>query len=428
MTRSSTDRQSAVATPARPLLVGAAVLGLLAAACSGGGDASSATPDDSPNTTAAAPRPVRVTPSEGGVEPRVDPVPALLASLSTEEKIGQLLMPMLFGQTASVTGDDATLNQAAHGAADPIDIVGNHHLGGVIYLEENIRSAQQVRTLSRQLQSAARGDSGIGLLVAVDQEGGRVSRLTDEVSLVPPAADLAGNVELVRGASFVTGQQVQQQGINVVLAPVADVIAPDEPSFIDNRSYGDDPAVVARMVGAAVDGLQDAGVAAAVKHWPGHGATPVDSHRLLPSLDIGREQWEQRERLPFAEAVERGVAIVLVGHLALPQFDPSGDPATVSQPLVEELLRQEMGFGGVVMTDALNMGAVGAIPQRELVVNAILAGVDIVLIPPSLEDATGALTEAVAEGTISQERLDQSVGRVLRLKDQLGLLPVPAGR
>ncbi len=397
-------------------------LGLMAAACSGGGGESAA-PVGDPTATTSATTLVVTTVTEAPPEPRVDPVPELLASLTVEEKVGQLLMPMLFGRSGSATGDAARLNLDAHGASSPTEIVADHHLGGVIYLAENIASAQQVRAFSRELQDAAADDSGIGLLVAVDQEGGDVSRLSDEMSAFPAAADLAGDAELVREASYVTGQQVQQQGINVVLAPVADVIDPTTPSFIDDRSFGTDPDEVARMVGAAVDGLQDAGVAAAVKHWPGHGATPVDSHRLLPSLDIDRDLWEQRERRPFETAIESDVAIVLVGHLALPQLDASGAPATVSPFLVDELLRAELGFDGVVMTDALNMGAVGSIPQRELVVDAILAGVDVVLIPPSLQEATRALTDAVADGTISQDRLDRSVTRVLRLKDQLGLLP-----
>lgn len=419
--------------PARcsiPTVAIVAVLGLVASACSGStgtgatadqadqpAEATDATVADEPTETALVVEP------EEPPEPRVDPVPDLLASLTVEQKIGQLLMPTLFGQASAVVGDDADLNLAAHGAANPSDIVVDHHLGGVIYLEDNIESAQQVRVMSRDLQDAAVADTGIGLLVAVDQEGGRVSRLSDEMSLFPPARSMSGDAELVRETNYVTGQQVQQQGVNVVLAPVADVIDPASPSFIDDRSFGADPGVVATMVGAAVDGLQQAGVAAAVKHWPGHGATPVDSHQLLPSLDIDRTLWEQRERVPFEEAIDRDVAIVLVGHLALPQFDPSGAPATVSPPLIEGLLRQELGFDGVVMTDALNMGAVGSIPERELVVDAVIAGVDIILIPPSLTEATSALAAAVADGRISQERLDQSVTRVLRLKDQLGLLP-----
>lgn len=409
------------------MLVVALLLIALLAACSGSDAGGEDQGSGSGAVASTVVTPVVVTPSPEGVEPRADPVPAILASLTVEEKIGQLLMPMLFGRSSNPSAADANRNLQAHGAANPAELVAMHHLGGVIYLDENIDSAQQVRSLSRDLQAAAASDTGIGLLLAVDQEGGRVSRLSDEVSLFPPAADLSGDAELVKETSYVTGQQVQQQGINVVLAPVADVIDPVEgTSFIDNRSFGPDPEVVAEMVGAAVDGLQQAGVAAAVKHWPGHGATPVDSHQLLPSVDVGREEWEQRERLPFAEAIGHGVEIVLVGHLALPQLDATGAPATVSPALVDGLLRNGMGFDGVVMTDALNMGAVGSIPQRELVVDAILAGADIVLIPPSLEEAGAALADAVADGTITEERLDLSVTRVLRLKDDLGLL-TPVG-
>ena len=409
---------------ARRALVPLLALALVAAACSGGGGG--AAPAGAAEEEAGAAETTLVvssTTSPPITEPPVDPVPELVASLSVEEKIGQLLMPMLFGRSGAVTGDAAALNLQAHGLSSPTELVAEHHLGGVIYLSDNIESAQQVRALSRELQDAALSDSGIGLLVAVDQEGGRISRLSDEVSAAPSAFDLSGDAEEVRQTSYVTGQQVQQQGINVVLAPVADVLAPDSPSFIDDRSFGEDPETVARMVGAAVEGLQYAGVAAAVKHWPGHGATPVDSHRLLPSLDIDRDLWEQRERVPFQEAIDRDVAIVLVGHLALPQLDESGLPATISSSLIDGLLRDELGFDGVVMTDALNMGAVGSIPQRDLVVEAVRAGVDVILIPPSLTEATAALTEAVADGTISEERLDRSVTRVLRLKHQLDLLP-----
>lgn len=402
-------------------------IALFAAACSDDGTGATAevvgrSAEDAVEGTQQAEETIVVAPVETSAEPLDDPVPALLASLTTEEKIGQLLMPTLFGQAAIASGTDASQNLNAHGAGNPAEIVPRHHLGGIIYLQENIVSSQQVRAMSRDLQEAARADTGIGLLVAVDQEGGRVSRLSDEMSLFPPAGALAGNAELVRETNYVTGQQVQQQGVNVVLAPVADVIDPATPSFIDDRSFGDDPAAVATMVGAAVEGLQASGVAAAVKHWPGHGATPDDSHKLLPTLDIDRSLWERRERVPFEQAIASDVAIVLVGHLALPQLDPSGDPATVSSPLIEGLLRQELGFDGVIMTDALNMGAVASIPERTLVVDAVLAGIDIILIPPSLTEATAALSEAVADGTISQERLDQSVTRILRLKRQLGLL------
>ncbi len=354
--------------------------------------------------------------------PAVDLVATTLASMSVEEKVGQLLMPAVFGTGSELTDGERRLNLSAHGYATPEEIVEAYKLGGVIYLENNVESAQQLKTMSGQLQTAAANSTGVGLLVAIDQEGGRVSRISDEVTSFPPASDLAGDPRVVREASYVTGQQVQQQGVNVILAPVADVLEPGEVSFIGNRSFGDDPALVATMVAAAVDGLQQSGVAAAVKHWPGHGATSLDSHKQLPTLDVDRALWEQRELPPFSAAIDEGVAIVLVGHLALPQLDPSGDPATVSPVLIDGLLRQDLGFDGVVMTDALNMGAVANIPRGDLAVASINAGIDVILIPPSLSAAAGGLLDAVASGAITEERLDLSVTRILRLKQKLGLL------
>jgi beta-N-acetylhexosaminidase len=381
------------------------------------------------DNTASAPPTTEVTgtlvveESTSTTSPEVDPVPEILGSLTAEQKVGQLLMPMVYGTGEDVTAEEQQFNLTAHGYATPSEIVAAYNLGGVIYLEPNVTSAQQLTEMSRQLQTAANEAVGIGLLVAIDQEGGRVSRIRDEVTLFPPALDLAGDPRLVREASYVTGQQVQQQGINVVLAPVADVVEPGQPNFIGNRSFGNDPDLVASMVVAAVDGLQQSGVAAAVKHWPGHGATPVDSHLGLPTVEVDRAAWEERELPPFAAAIEEDVSIVLVGHLALPQLDPSGDPATVSPVLIESILRDELGFDGVVMTDALNMGAVADIPEGELVVASVNAGVDVVLIPPNLKATWSALNEAVADGTISPERLDTAVTRILRLKQDLGLLP-----
>ncbi|MGI9598167.1 MAG: glycoside hydrolase family 3 protein [Acidimicrobiales bacterium] len=416
-------RRRSPRTTAVVLFVVLAALGLVSAGCStgfgGGTDNNVAAPAEDLAATEAADDPA----ADPEAPSPVDPVPELVAAMSQQEKVGQLLMPMVFGTGTTITAAEQQLNLDAHGYATPAEIVSAYGLGGVIYLEANIDSAPQLKGLSRQLQDAALAGSGIGLLVAIDQEGGRVSRLSDEVTLFPPASDLAGDPRLVRETSYITGQQVQQQGINVVLAPVADVVEPGQVSFIGNRSFGSDPEVVADMVAAAVDGLQQSGVAAAVKHWPGHGATRVDSHNSLPTVDVDRALWDQRERVPFAAAIEEDVAIVLVGHLAMPSLDGSALPATVSPTLINGLLRSELGFDGVVMSDALNMGAVGDIPRSDVVVESVLAGVDIVLIPPSLKEASAGLNQAVEDGTISTEVLDQAVVRVLRLKQNLGLLP-----
>ena len=348
----------------------------------------------------------------------------LLASMTVEQKIGQLLMPVLSGTSAGdVGGDDAAENRKATGIEQPADIVDRFNLGGVLYLEENIESAEQLRRFSADLQQSALTSDGLGLLVAVDQEGGRVNRVTDQVTVFPSALTMAGNVEAVREASYVTGQQLQRQGINVVLAPVADVLEPGDPGFIGDRSYGDDPELVAGMVRASIGGLQRSGVAAAVKHWPGHGATSTDSHQSLPSLGVDRELWEERERVPFDAAIAEEVAIVVVGHLAVPGLDQSGDPATVSSVIIDELLRSELGFDGVVMTDALNMGAVDQYDAGRIAVDAILAGADILLVPPDLVAAYDALNQAVTGGELPADTLDRAVARVLALKYKLGLLP-----
>jgi beta-N-acetylhexosaminidase len=398
---------------------------LLVAACSGGSGAESASrPSGDGTEPSGGTQPATTddaTSTTGSGSSRSEEI---LAELTVEEKIGQLLMPVMAGSDASqVSEAEAAANQEVFGYSTPAEVVAAYKLGGVIYLSNNIVAADQVGILSAGLQAAAEADTGIGLLIAVDQEGGRVSRITDGVTVFPPAALLSGDTDAVREAGYLTGRQVSVQGINVVLAPVADVTPAAVEGAISNRSYGDDPQVVADMVVAAIDGLQGSGVAAAVKHWPGHGATQVDSHQTLPVLDISRSDWEARDQLPFRAAIDEQVDIVLVGHLAMPGIDPEAGPATTSTVLIQDILRGELGFDGVVMTDALNMGAVSQFDAGEIVVDAVVAGADILLVPPDLPTAHGALMTAAADGTLTAERLDEAVLRVLILKERLGLLP-----
>ena len=415
--RSNRVSKIAVASAAALLCIAAL------SACGSGTDTAQA---NQVGETTTVPQSATVANVIEATEPEPDPqasVDEILAGLTVEQKVGQLLMPVLAGTEAVASSlSDAQLNQQIARRDNPNEIVADYNLGGVLYLESNIESAEQVRVLSEELQEAAVSSSGLGLLVAVDQEGGRVNRITDQVTVYPSAADLAGDIDDVTEAGYVTGQQLQRQGVNVVLAPVADVVLPGNPGFIGDRSYGDDPEVVAEMVSGSITGLQQAGVAAAVKHWPGHGATSTDSHLRLPELDVTREQWDGRERIPFDAAIDRDVAIVVVGHLAVPGLDDTGAPATFSKPIIDELLRDELGFGGVVMTDALNMGAVGQYDEGALAVSAIQAGADILLVPPDLASAYDALLNAVRNEDLSSERLDESVARILHLKQKLGLL------
>ncbi len=353
----------------------------------------------------------------------VDPIDELLATLTLDQRVGQLLMPTMAGSSATnVSPDEAAANQRIAGTNTIAEAIETFSLGGVLYLGGNVLDQQQLTAMSSDLEIASqRSTPGIGVLIAVDQEGGRVNRVSDGVEVFPPARELSGNADAVRAAATATAVGLRAQGINVVLAPVADLAAGDE-GVIGNRSYGDDPANTAEMVVASVLGLQEAGVAAGVKHWPGHGATTLDSHEVLPRIDVDEATWRLRERVPFAAAVTNDVAIVMVGHLALPGIDPSGQPATVSPLLVDQLLRADLGFDGVVITDALDMGAVEDQDPAELIVQSVEAGVDILLAPPDVAVAHAALMNAVITGRLSEARLDASVRRVLRLKQRLGLI------
>ncbi len=361
--------------------------------------------------------------------PQPTPVELAVQAMSVDQKIGQLLMPLVAGISATeVTPAEAAANTKLAGVETPAAILAEFHVGGFIYLGHNIVDAGQVTALSSGLQEIATTNGLPGLLISIDQEGGRVTRITDGVTPIPSARSLAGDWSAVWQSTYTSGRELRAQGFNLVFAPVAD-LADGSAGVIGDRSYSSDPAIAADMVSAAVQGFRLSGVASVVKHWPGHGATIVDSHQALPTVDVDYETWTQRERVPFAAAIEQEVDMVMVGHLALPGLDPAQDgqrPASVSPVLIETLLRQELGFEGVVVTDALDMGAVRSIERGELAVQAIEAGVDILLAPPDLVAVRQSLRAAVASGRITPERLNQSVTRILTLKKRLGL-PIEIG-
>lgn len=363
------------------------------------------------------------TTTEATTTTTIDPILVLVDGLTLEQKVGQLLMPVLAGTNAvAPTAAESAVNQRIAGVDSMAKAVERYALGGVIYLGDNVVSAEQLTALSADIELASQAATpGIGALISVDQEGGRVNRVRDGVEVFPAARSLAPDADVIRAAAATTATGLKAQGVNVVLGPVAD-LTDGNAGVIGNRSYGGDPLVTAEMVVASVEGLQGAGVAAAVKHWPGHGDTTLDSHAVLPIIDIDRLTWEQRERVPFAAAVAAEVAIVMVGHLALPGLDPSGAPATVSSVLIEDRLRADLVFDGIVMTDALDMGAVRDQDRAELAIRSVEAGVDILLAPPDLSVVHAGIVDAVMADRLSEARIDASVTRILRLKAELGLL------
>jgi len=323
-----------------------------------------------------------------------------------EEKVGQLFI-------VPVDGAEATF-----------ELIAEFGIGGVIYFGANLGDPTQIGELSNELQQAAAGADRVGLLIALDQEGGRVQRLAPPFTVFP-AAQVFGRMnrpDLTERAAAVTAAELRSVGINQVLAPVVDVLT-QASTVIGDRSYGSDPDLVAGMTTASVAGFTAGGVLATAKHFPGHGATSVDSHAALPIIGSTYPEWFNADRVPFRAAVAAGIPAVMVGHLALPELDPTGMPATLSEPIVGGILRRGLRFDGLVMTDSLQMDGVrGSAADGEIAVLAIEAGADLLLMPVDFHTARQALLDAVAEGRLAEARIDESVERILQAKQWIGTL------
>ncbi len=328
---------------------------------------------------------------------------------------------------------DALLGQLFITGLEGLELDGDfeaHHsrcpCGGFIVFGRNVRNAAQVRGLTAALSRlASRHGSAWGPpLIAVDQEGGMLSPLREIVTSLPGSMGLAatGDPEAARDAGFVTGQDLLSLGVNVNLAPVLDLAADPLNPAVGTRSFGDDPHSVARFGVAYASGLLDAGVLFVAKHFPGHGSVSEDSHTSLPECDASRADLVARDVVPFIETAKLPFAAMMVAHIRFRDLDPVR-PASLSRAVVTGLLRGDLGFDGVVLTDCLEMGGVrqvGSVP--EAAVMAIEAGCDIVLVSHTRETqeaAFEAVRDAVLSGRISIERVERSVGRIRAWKDGL---------
>ncbi|MDD4843391.1 MAG: glycoside hydrolase family 3 N-terminal domain-containing protein [Anaerotignum sp.] len=336
----------------------------------------------------------------------------MIDAMTTEEKIGQLLMCDIRNNP-----DGTGMTVLSEDAAKKIK---DYHLGGIILFAENLDTLEQTEKLTEDLQKAAE----IPLFIGIDEEGGLVSRLKKsniphETMLSPGEMTETAQAE---AAGHSIGETLAEIGVNVDFAPVADVNTnPDNP-VIGIRSYSDDPEKAADMVSAFIHGLQGTVVSATVKHFPGHGDTAADSHKGEVFVSHDLERLKTVEFIPFARAIDEGVDFVMVGHIKTPNATTDGLPATISAQAVK-LLREDLKFNGVAITDAMNMQAITEYyGVGESAVMSVSAGIDIVLMPADLEEAYQALLLAVQEGRISQERLEESLWRILGLKYDKGFI------
>jgi beta-N-acetylhexosaminidase len=355
-----------------------------------------------------------------------------LKAMSLEEKVGQLFTTYAYGRTADTTeAADVASNRAAHGVDNAAELIETYHLGGIIYFawSDNVANPDQITALSNGLQDAALADCGTPLFIATDQEHGIVTRIGPPATQLPGAMALGAthDPEAARAAAVIAGTELRAMGLNQNFAPDADVNVNPANPVIGVRSFGSDAEHVAAFVSAQVEGYQARGdLAATVKHFPGHGDTEDDSHAELPRIDHTYEEWQAIDAPPFRSAIESGVDLVMTAHIQFPALDDSLRPATLSERILTGLLREELGYDGVVITDSLRMeGVRDGYGDERIPVLALLAGADILLMPEHIDIAYNAVLEAVANGELTERRIDESVTRILGLKYRLGLFANP---
>ncbi len=343
-------------------------------------------------------------------EPTPDAAENLLADMTLREKLCQLIVvqPQALTGTKTVTAVDEQLTAALE----------EYPVCGVLLTGEHIKTADQLKSFTRDLK---RIDPG--MLLCVDEEGGRVARLMNTVGTTKLQNMYSYRNDGTQTAyknGWILGQDLLAFGFNTDLAPVADVWTSEKTDVIGNRAYSDDYDQAAKLIPAAVRGFRDGGVLCCLKHFPGHGSTDTDSHEEAAVVDKDLTTLRNEDLKPFVSGIAAGADMVMAGHLSVPALDDV--PASMSHRILTGLLREELGFEGVIVTDGLQMKAAGAWTDGEKAVKCLSAGADLLL---EIEDVPGtlaALEQAVQDGKLTEQRIDESVLRILRMKLNRGIL------
>ena len=357
----------------------------------------------------------------------------LLCSMSLEEKVGQLFIIRPESLSTELTpqqAHDTTEYGVTEWTEDMAAQLEKYPAGGVAIFGKNISSPEQLKNFVAAMQQA----SSLPLFMGVDEEGGSVSRLanspafrTEEGYVLPQFKSMAeigasGDTGAARTVGFSIGCYLAEYGFNLDFAPVADTNTNPDNVVIGDRAFGSDPELVSQMVAAELEGLHSTGVLGCIKHFPGHGDTVGDTHDGYVSIQKTWEELLSAELIPFINNLDN-TDMVMVAHISLPNVTGDGLPASLSRELISGKLWGELGYDGVVITDSLAMGAIAQeYSSADCAVMALDAGVDILLMPEDYAAAFEGVVQAVEEGRLSMERIDESVARVLELKDQLGLL------
>ncbi len=391
---------------------------------------------------------------KSGSESGKDRISSIIEDMTLEEKVGQLMIPYFRVWKEAQENKDAKLSvENPDMEEEKVNItelndelrkcIRDHHYGGIILFAENIYDTEQTMKLISDMQASNREGNGLPLLIAADQEGGNVARIgfgTTGISNMALAA--TGNKENVRKMAEVFGEELRCLGINTDFAPVLDVNNNPVNPVIGIRSFSDSPQRVAEYGLSFIQGLKEQGVISTLKHFPGHGDTNTDSHTGFPCIDKSYEELKEFELIPFKEAIDNGVDMIMTAHIQYPQIEKekyistsTGEevflPATMSHAILTDILRDDIGFEGVVVTDALDMAAItDNFEYEDVLMKAINAGADMLIVPTEFEngvllpsiDSVDITVRLVKEGKIHVSRIDEALHRILSLKEKYGLL------
>ena len=344
-----------------------------------------------------------------------DPIKGKIKEMTLKEKLGQLVMVGLDGYSID---DNAKT------------FISSYKVSGFIFFSRNIESQQQSLELANSLKAFNEDNSNIPLLLGVDEEGGRVSRLPIQYKKLPTNQKIGSinNAEFSREIGEILGQQVNSLGLNLDFAPVMDIMSNPKNTVIGNRSFGNNADVVSSLGLSTHDGIKSQNVIPVIKHFPGHGDTTVDSHVGLPVVTKSLDQLSKLELLPFQAAINNGADVVMVSHILMQKLD-SKYPASFSKAIITDLLREKMGFKGVVITDDITMGAVTKnYTLGDMAVKSLQAGSDIILICHDFDkqiEVLNSIISAVKNGEISEQYIDEKVYRVLSLKEKYSVSNSP---
>lgn len=333
-----------------------------------------------------------------------------VAGMTLEQKVAGLF----FVTPEQLTG----VGQAVQAGEGTQEALAKWPVGGLVYFKQNIQSEEQLKEMLANTVSY----SSFPIFLGVDEEGGSVARVADALGLenVGPMADIgsAEDVQAAYAANQTIGTYLSSYGFNVDFAPIADVLTNPDNTVIGDRAFSDDPQTAADMVAGAVEGLQSAGVSACLKHFPGHGDTAGDSHTGAAETDRTKEEMAAAEFLPFQSGIGAGADMVMVGHISAPNLTGGEKvPASLSEEIITGILRSELGYDGIIITDAMNMAAVTDYYEADVAaIMALKAGADMILMPEDFQQAYEGVLQAVQDGTVSQERVDDSLKRIYRVK------------